>query len=77
MCDNKLVYTIHKYMSLLNCYKLFFSFKAFITIHHFLFIFAFVCLTFERRKREEEVGKGGEAQVGVRIHVACRKRKMV
>lgn len=40
-------------MSLLKCYKLYFSFKAFIAIYRFLFLFVFICLTFEGRRRGE------------------------
>lgn len=65
-------------MSLLKCYKLFFSFKAFITMYHLLFIFVFICFVLEgRREGGEEEGKGGKAQVVVRVRVACRKREMV
>lgn len=45
--------------------KLFFSFKAFIKISHFLFIFVFICLIPEGRRRGEgKQRKAGWAQVG-------------
>lgn len=55
--------------------KLFFSFKAFIKISHFLFIFVFICLIPEGRRRRR---KTEESRVGTSwVYVAYRKRGLV
>lgn len=75
--ENELTYIIQNYISLLKCYKLFFSFKVLITMYHFLFILLFICLMFEG-KEERRRGRG-ERKVGTGCQeCACglqKKRK--